>query len=430
MSHELRQSIQTLEITTKLTLAVLALASGVYTYLGVRELLDGTANITFFGAVIYSAAVSVGIYAFWAYLIQFLPRVRDNASRRILFLALVIGSTMIIAMSSWLNAAALAGSAALEQHLANTTERYEKQLEKAHNNALAAQGLLPDIQIASNRFARLAEQERQTGALTGTSGSGTVVSLLGQMSGQLDGLAKEVQASRDQLKTLFEQGKSHLSKMRKLFSGSGPIAPRSNAFSEEAVALTGVISAIQQTSIAPSVKRTAQELARSFIAPVADGRTEDLANRQTQIVGQVEKAVAQQSQALAQAADEILRREPAKAPPFKALSTPEAVLIYAGDFIPSWAGAISIDLMPGVLVIMLSVAHAAIRRRQDPDAAEHVLTAHDMMKAVELYNKIRNNQPPDTVASHVQHSSENKLKFETQHRQDEHANGKHKEPPN
>jgi len=37
------------------------------------------------------------------------------------------------------------------------------------------------------------------------------------------------------------------------------------------------------------------------------------------------------------------------------------ILRYAGDFIPSWAGAVSIDLMPAVLVIILCVAHAGIR---------------------------------------------------------------------
>ena len=38
---------------------------------------------------------------------------------------------------------------------------------------------------------------------------------------------------------------------------------------------------------------------------------------------------------------------------FQSLSTAEAVLRYAADFIPSWAGAISIDLMPAVLVLIL-----------------------------------------------------------------------------
>jgi hypothetical protein len=53
---------------------------------------------------------------------------------------------MIVAMSAWLNASALAGAAAIQQHLANTVHAYTRDLDRAHSNALAAQSLLPDIQ--------------------------------------------------------------------------------------------------------------------------------------------------------------------------------------------------------------------------------------------------------------------------------------------
>lgn len=206
MAEQLKLGQARLETTTKVTLAVLALASGVYTYLGVRGLLNGDPAVVFFGAVIYSAAVSVGIYAFWSYLMRFLPHVESARARAWLFLAMLIGSCMIIAMSSWLNAAALAGSAALEQHMANATETYQQQLDEAHANALAAQSLLPDIQLASKRFASLAQQEKSTGALTGTSGSGTVVQLLNQMSTELNRLSLEVEESRDEVKRHYEGG--------------------------------------------------------------------------------------------------------------------------------------------------------------------------------------------------------------------------------
>ena len=81
MSLALRDGVTRLEITTRVTLAILALASGVYTYIGVRELLNGNATLVFFAAVIYSVAVSVGIYAFWTYLMRFMPHVRERAGR-------------------------------------------------------------------------------------------------------------------------------------------------------------------------------------------------------------------------------------------------------------------------------------------------------------------------------------------------------------
>src|SRR5215203_1176436 len=381
----LSKGVARLEVTLKLTTAILALAAGVYTYLGVRELLNGSPATVFFAAVIYSVAVSVGIYSFWVFLMHFMPHV-DRAGRGLMFGCMLLGSLMIVAMSSWLNASALAGAAAIQQHLATAVQNYTRDLDAANTNAIAAQGLLPDIQLASSRFAKLAEAER-AGSLTGTSGSGTVVQLLTQMSSQLDSLAQEVQASGKRVSALYEQGGKNLARMRELISDRGPIAARSDAFAAESLALTGVIANLQQTSVAPAVKRAAASLSSGFIAPAAGGRTSDLADRQTAVVGKVESSIAAQAASLSEAADKILalpRVEPAR---FQTMSPAEAVLRYAGDFIPSWAGAISIDLMPAVLVLILCVVHAAIRRGEEPAAAD-TMTAAQMIEALLLARRI------------------------------------------
>jgi hypothetical protein len=389
MARPLREGVEALELTAKITLGVLALASGVYTYIGVRDLLDGSATVVFLGAFIYSAAVSVGIYAFWTFLMRLMPHVRFGGQRRALWAAMILGSAMIVAMSSWLNAAALAGSAAIEQHLSRAAEGYADALDKAHSNALAAQSLLPDIQLASERFARLAGDERASGALTGTSGSGTVVQLLTQMSNDLRGLGEEIAGSRETVKALYDQGSEHISRMRALVSASGPVTQRADSFGEEAVALAGVIASLQQTSVAPAVRRAADDLATTFIAPVPDGESADLRQRQETVVGSVATAVAAQSKALATAADQILAAEPVRPERFVPLSRPDAVLRYAGDFLPSWAGAISIDLLPAVLVLILVAVHGAIRRDEDPQVVDNVMTAADMMQAMRLYERLR-----------------------------------------
>jgi len=96
----LREGVQRLEITMRVTLGVLALASGVYTYLGVRELLSGSPTLVFFAALVYSVAVSIGIYAFWSFLLRLAPHLRDQVSRGLMFAAMALGSLMIIAMSA------------------------------------------------------------------------------------------------------------------------------------------------------------------------------------------------------------------------------------------------------------------------------------------------------------------------------------------
>jgi hypothetical protein len=388
-SHRLQDGIDSVETMTRFALAVLALASGVYTYLGVRSILDGSATAVFFAALIYSSAVSVAIYAFWTYMARFYPHVTGASARSAMLGIMALGCVMIIAMASWLNAAALAGSAALEQHLAETVEDYTADLDRAHQNALAAQSLLPDIQRTSERFQRLSDQERESGALTGTTGAGSVVQLLGQMAAQLKELVTGITASRERVTSLFDEGRAHLATMRTLVSAPGAIDPRAEQFAAEAVALTGTITSLEQTSIAASVKRAAEDLSLGFIAPVASGAEADLANRQDQVMETIRTSVAAQSKVLSEAADQILTREPVGERRFVPLSSAAAVLRYASDFIPSWAGAIAIDLLPAVLVFMLSIAHGALRRQEQKLPFAERITAAELLEALQVQKALQ-----------------------------------------
>jgi hypothetical protein len=188
--------------------------------------------------------------------------------------------------------------------------------------------------------------------------------------------------------------------MRELISDRGPIASRSDAFAAESLALMGVIANLQQTSVAPAVKRAATSLSSSFIAPASSGRSADLADRQTAVVSKVESAVAQQAASLADAADKILAMPRVDPVRFQPMSPAEAVLRYAGDFIPSWAGAISIDLMPAVLVLILCVVHAAIRREGLPAASASTITVGEMLAALQMAREVeqaRRAAPGDAV---------------------------------
>jgi hypothetical protein len=106
------------------------------------------------------------------------------------------------------------------------------------------------------------------------------------------------------------------------------------------------------------------------------------------VVGKVEGAVAAQSAALSIAADNILRTPAVEPARFQPLSPAEAVLRYAGDFIPSWAGAISIDLMPAVLVLILCVVHGTIRREGAAEINPASITAAELIAALKLVRDV------------------------------------------
>ncbi len=92
--------------------------------------------------------------------------------------------------------------------------------------------------------------------------------------------------------------------------------------------------------------------------------------------------------ALAQAADDILAEPKVESRRFVPLSSAEAVIRYAGDFVPSWAGAISIDLLPAVLVFVLAIAHRSMRREAGAMDAAEMITAAEMMRSVDIYRRM------------------------------------------
>ena len=386
-AKELEGHLAWLDSFTPAALGVLAVASGIYTYLGVSSLLEDTGAMSFFAAVAYSVAVSVGIFVFWSYMIRLLPAMRTAAGFVGLTVATIAGSLAIVAMSSWLNAAALAGSAAVEQHLETTVRDYQAALEQAHDIALSGQALGREVQRARESFEALADQER-SGQLSGTAGEGAVFRVLTQKTDELRNLEAQIAEQQPLIEAAFEQGNEILGRMRALTVAPGPVEQRSVAFSEESVRLAGVISNLNQYSVAPLVARAAADLPASVVLPELDGRTANVRDAQSSTIASVLDALDQRSRTLREAADEVLAMEPPQETAYNPITKADAVIRYAGNFVPSWAGAIAIDLLPGILVFVLAVTQAAIRSGRDGLSIEETLTLADLRAAVNAMREV------------------------------------------
>lgn len=380
-AKELRGHLAWLDSFTPLALGVLAVGSGIYTYLGVSGLLEKTGALSFFAAVAYSVAVSVGIFVFWSYMLRLMPAMTRAGARLGLFCAMLIGSAAIIAMSSWLNAAALAGSAAVEQHLARTVQDYQAALERANANAVAAQGLGQDIARARDSFRDLSEQE-QAGELSGVGGQGAVYRLLTQKALELDALEAQIASQAPAIDEAFEQGNEILSRMRSLIAEQGSVEIRSVSFAEQSVRLAGVIAKLRQLSVAPLVSRAAADLRASVILPELDGRSANIRDAQSATMRSVLTALDTRAETLSSAANDVMRLPPPQETTYTPISTADAVIRYAENFGPSWAGAIAIDLLPGVLVLILSITQAAIRGGRSELKLEQTMTLADLDAAL------------------------------------------------
>ncbi|MBU2358990.1 MAG: hypothetical protein KKB02_08700, partial [Alphaproteobacteria bacterium] len=328
-----------------------------------------------------SVAVSVGIYVFWSYMMRLLPAVHTATARIGLGLSMVLGSLAIIAMSSWLNAAALAGAAAVEQHLAETVQQYQTALERADEITQSAQSLSRDVARVRQSFDDLSEQEA-TGQLSGFAGQGAVFRLLRQKSDELAALEAQITAQQPLVEQAFAEGNAILSRMRALTVDQGPVEARSVPFSEEAVRLANVITQLRQLSVAPLVNRAATDLADAVVLPSLDGSNSDTRAGQQATIESVLGVLQQRATTLQAAAQDVLAMTPPADISYTPISAADAVILYAGNFIPSWAGAIAIDLLPAVLVLILAVTQAAIRAGRDGTAAEDSMTLSELRAAV------------------------------------------------
>ncbi|MCC5975351.1 MAG: hypothetical protein JJT81_15050 [Rubellimicrobium sp.] len=386
-ARELEGHLAWLDTFTPAALGVLAIASGIYTYIGVTSLLEDTGAMSFFAAVAYSVAVSVGIFVFWSYMLRLLPAMRTSSGFLGLTVATFVGSLAIIAMSSWLNAAALAGSAAVEQHLEITVRDYQSALEQAHDIALSGQALKREVQRSRETFEALAEQER-TGQLSGTAGEGAVFRVLSQKADELRNLELQIEAQQPPIEAAYEQGNEILGRMRALTVAPGPVEQRSVMFSEESVRLAGVITNLNQYSVAGLVARAAEDLPASVVLPDLDGRTSTIRDAQSSTIASVLNALDQRSQTLGRAAAEVLAMAPPQETAYNPISSADAVIKYAGNFVPSWAGAIAIDLLPGILVFVLAITQSAIRNGRDGLSIEETLTLADLKAAMNAMREV------------------------------------------
>ena len=403
---------------TPAALVVLATASGICTYLGVTSLLEDTGALSFFAALAYSVAVSVGIFVFWSHMRRLLPSMRSAVGFIGLTVSAIVGSFAIIAMSSWLNAAALAGAAAVEQHLERTVGDYQSALEQAHDIALSGQALGREVKRARESFEALAVQER-SGQLSGTAGEGAVFRVLTQKTEELRNLEGQISEQQSLIESAYDDGNSILGRMRALTVAPGPVEQRSVVFSEESVRLAGVISNLNQYSVAPLVARAAKDLPASVVLPELDGRSAEIRNAQFSTIASVLDALDQRSQTLRSAADEVLALELPIETACNPISSADAVIRYAENFAPSWAGAVAIDLLPAILVFVVAIIRAAIRSGRDGIGVEQSLTLSDLktamnamrdivtsMGAVDAEIRRRNMTEPDETAPPKRDDSE------------------------
>jgi hypothetical protein len=132
-----------------------------------------------------------------------------------------------------------------------------------------------------------------------------------------------------------------------------------------------------------------------------DSRTAGGQAAQASTITSVLNVLQLRAASLGQAAQEVLDRPAPRDITYTPVSTADAVILYARNFMPSWAGAIAIDLLPGVLVLILMVTHGAIREGRGDVPAEDTLTLAELRAALHAIRDVEDAMRPAPRAAPV-----------------------------
>lgn len=70
------------------------------------------------------------------------------------------------------------------------------------------------------------------------------------------------------------------------------------------------------------------------------------------------------------------------------------MIVYARNFVPAWAGAISIDLLPAVLVFIIMVVQSAIRGGRGETLTDDRMTVGELRAALAAADLLRQPEIP------------------------------------
>ena len=110
---------------------------------------------------------------------------------------------------------------------------------------------------------------------------------------------------------------------------------------------------------------------------------------QNSTITSVLSLVEQRAATLTAAANEVLAQPQPSEAIYAPMSAADAVIAYAGNFVPAWAGAIAIDLLPAVLVFIVMVVQSAIRSGRGETLTDDRMTVGELRAALAAADLLR-----------------------------------------
>jgi hypothetical protein len=336
-----------------IVIGIISLASGYYTLLGVLAVIPDDGWAVRAGALIFSVSVTAMSFMMWEFLATSIPMLRGWKKLRAWLIALM-WALAVICISSWLNAAGLAGAAAQEKLMAKRLETVELALNEAYLEMQNRMSIQTDIEAESARWHTLARNEKERGVISGFRGDGPMVSILEQSVEPLDNIAALLGERHIRLENAYARGQEALVHMRELVINKGPIGQRLDAFSKSDQTLSGAIADMYAQNPNELMQRQAASIEnivlpgslayRPGYQPLVDNVNASLGRVQGRLVSATANA-------------------PALPPatPLRVENVTIAILMAWQHFVPQIVAAVLIDILPMLAIMILSLVYAQLQ---------------------------------------------------------------------
>jgi hypothetical protein len=361
MNRNFDQFVQDNRHATDVVLFILSMVSGYFTYQGALLVLDQSSITNGFSvsACIFALGVTAALFLFWRYALGIVPKMKTKKTRWLGAGIVAIGGVFIVALSSWMNVMALAGTGALEAHMRSSLKEHNQSLQQAYSQARKVDRLIPDLEIAARRYAGLAQSEIRHGTLTGVKGAGGVADSLKSAQSSIQGLIQSLKIDSHRVNVLFDEGNATLKMMSDLVINDETVMKRIASFSNYAGELNRVIADLNNRALTSVVARTMRGLSASTGLHSLSLKNARVASAQKGALTRIADDLKQTGETIGLAADQLGKDTNDDFVAFERIGLATAVFVYSGSLIPYWAGGIGLDLMPVVLILMLMLLSAA-----------------------------------------------------------------------
>jgi hypothetical protein len=265
---------------------------------------------------------------------------------------------------------AMGGKDSLAIHMQRVLDTSDDvALRQLRQGAIEA-NLAPQLASLAQQYEDLAGRESR-GAFSGLRGEGSVVATLRNMSQMFNNLSRTVKNVETEKKALYDRYKELAAEARKVAAETeaadvreaDKIRHNNLVFSRLLSEINDAVTRMSQTSSTAYVRVVNQNLG-SLTTTSRPGDTAEQKQALERLEGLKDAAV----KVVAQISGGRLTEDDSKAPVFTMIPAARAVWVYKGDVFYAWAGAIALDAIPTIFVILLTLARPVDEEEREDDA--------------------------------------------------------------